>query len=197
MYCNKCGTENPDDAVYCKKCGVTVEAEEETRVAERVRDAMLTASTDEVEGRPIFAINPTLKFVAVGYVGAVIAAFALVVILTALIPGFLPLIGVVIGLLLLLVPVYYHVQTKLVRYRLTDTMLEIDRGLISRRTKHIPLRRVQDVTVTASLLQRMLGYGDIEIDNASEDAEKLILDNVDSPKKYADLILRQMRVLDR
>lgn len=197
MYCNKCGTENPDDAVYCKKCGVTVEAEEETRVAERVRDAMLTASTDEVEGRPIFAINPTLKFVAVGYVGAVIAAFALVVILTALIPGFLPLIGVVIGLLLLLVPVYYHVQTKLVRYRLTDTMLEIDRGLISRRTKHIPLRRVQDVTVTSSLLQRMLGYGDIEIDNASEDAEKLILDNVDSPKKYADLILRQMRLLDR
>jgi len=35
MYCNKCGTENADDAVYCKKCGALMEAEEETRVAVR------------------------------------------------------------------------------------------------------------------------------------------------------------------
>ena len=196
MYCNKCGTENPDDAVYCKKCGSTVEVEEETRVAERTRPISTNASSDEAGSR-IFAINPTLKFVALGYVLAVVAAFALVVILTALVPGFVPLIGVVIGLLLLLVPVYYHVQAKLVRYVLTDTTIEIDRGLVSRTTQHIPLRRVQDVTVTASLLQRMLGYGDITIDNASEDGGKVVLDNIDMPKKYADLILRQMRLLDR
>ena len=196
MYCNKCGTENPDDAVYCKKCGSAVEVEEETRVAERTRPISTDASSDEAGSR-IFAINPTLKFVALGYVLAVVAAFALVVILTALVPGFVPLIGVVIGLLLLLVPVYYHVQAKLVRYVLTDTTIEIDRGLVSRTTQHIPLRRVQDVTVTASLLQRMLGYGDITIDNASEDGGKVVLDNIDMPKKYADLILRQMRLLDR
>lgn len=193
MFCNKCGTENPDDSVYCKKCGFLMEAEDETRVAERPK----TVEAEDSQSERIFAINPTLKFVAVGYVLAVVAAFALVVLLTVVIPGFVPLIGVVIGLLLLLVPVYYHVQAKLVRYRLTDTMIEIDRGLISRRTKHIPLRRVQDVTVTASLFQRMLGYGDIEIDNASEDVEKIVLDNVDMPKKYADMILRQMRLLDR
>lgn len=192
MFCNKCGAENPDDAIFCKKCGAEVEAEEETRVARRAGEINTTGPSMH-----IFSINPTLKFVALGYVGAVVAAFALVVLLTALIPMFIPLIGVVLGLLLLLVPVYYHVQAKLVRYRLTDTMIEIDRGLFSRRTKHIPLRRVQDVTVTASLFQRLLGYGDIEIDNASEDNEKLILDNVDTPKKYADLILRQMRLLDR
>lgn len=196
MYCNKCGSENADDAVYCKKCGAAVAVEEETRVAERVRnvDTAVRASDDASR---IFAINPTLKFVALGYVLAVLAAFALVAILAVFVPGLGPLIGVVIGLVLLLVPVYYHVQAKLVRYRLTDTMIEIDRGLISRRTKHIPLRRVQDVTVTASLFQRLLGYGDIEIDNASEDVERIVLDNVDMPKKYADMILRQMRLLDR
>jgi len=196
MYCNKCGTENPDDAVYCKKCGAAVEAEEETQVAERARntDAAVRASDD---AERIFAINPTLKFVALGYVMAVVAAFALVIILTAFVPGFVPLIGVVIGLLLLLVPVYYHVQAKLVRYSLNDTTIEIDRGLISRTTQHIPLRRVQDVTVTASIFQRMLGYGDITIDNASEDGGKVVLDNIDMPKKYADMILRQMRLLDR
>lgn len=190
MFCNKCGTENPADAVYCKKCGTAVDAEEETRVSERVR-------TVEADGPRIFTINPTLKFVALGYVAAVVAAFALVVILTAVVPGFVPLIGVVIGLLLLLVPVYYHLQAKLVRYSLTDTTIEIDRGLVSRTSQHIPLRRVQDVTVTASIWQRMLGYGDITIDNASEDGGKVVLDNIDMPKKYADMILRQMRLLDR
>ena len=194
MYCNKCGTENADDAVYCKKCGSTVEVEDETRVAERRRNLPVSNSG---EGTRIFSINPTVKFVALGYVFAVIAAFALVVILTAFVPGFVPLIGVVIGLLLLLIPVYFHVQAKLIRYALTDTTIEIDRGLVSRTTQHIPLRRVQDVTVTASIFQRLLGYGDITIDNASEDGGKVVLDNIDMPKKYADMILRQMRLLDR
>ena len=36
MYCSNCGKENPDDAVYCQKCGKLLEAEEETRVAGRV-----------------------------------------------------------------------------------------------------------------------------------------------------------------
>ncbi len=207
MYCNKCGTENPDVAYFCKKCGDAFGGdEEETRVAERVKTGSDTPSNpnrnagEDVrwsEATRIFAINPTVKFVALGYVLAVIAAFALVVLLTAFVPGFVPLIGVVIGLLLLLVPVYYHVQAKMVRYSLMDTTIEIDLGLVSRTTQHIPLRRVQDVTVTASIWQRMLGYGDITIDNASEDGGKVVLDNIDMPKKYADMILRQMRALDR
>jgi len=198
MYCNNCGTANPDDAIYCKKCGSVIEAEDETRVAKRPGDSPSprSAGGDDPENK-IFAINPTLKFVALGYVGAVFAAFVLVVLLTILVPGFVPLIGVILGLVLLLVPVYYHVRQKLVRYSLTDTTIEIDRGLISRTTQNIPLRRVQDVTVTSSLTQRMLGYGDITIDNASEDGGKVVLDNIDSPKRYAELILRQMRQLDR
>lgn len=197
MYCNKCGAENPDDAAYCKKCGAPFHDEEETRV--RVTDQRGTTKIGALDGSEelIFAINPTVKFVALGYLGAVVGAFALVVLLTVLVPGFVPLIGVVIGLLLLLVPVYFHVRAKLIRYALTDTTIEIDRGLVARTTQHIPLRRVQDVTVTSSIFQRMLGYGDITIDNASEDGGKVVLDNIDMPKKYADLILRQMRQLDR
>lgn len=191
MYCNKCGQENPDDAAYCKKCGGHLEGEDETRVATRASQLL-----DDHEETAIFAINPTLKFVALGYAGAVIAAFLLVILLTALLPGFNPFFGVGLGFLLLLIPVYFHLRQKLVRYSLTDTMIEIDRGLISRTTQNVPLRRVQDVTVTATIFQRMLGYGDIMIDNASEDGGKIVLDNVDSPRKFADLILRQIRRID-
>ena len=98
---------------------------------------------------------------------------------------------------MLLVPAYYHLRQRLVRYSLSDSTIEIDRGLVSRTTQNIPLRRVQDVTVSATLFQRVLGYGDITIDNASEDGGKVVLDNVDSPRRYADLILRRMHELER
>ena len=190
MYCNKCGTENPDDALYCKKCGTLIEPEDETRVSAR-------SSNTADDGGRIFSICPTLKFVYVGYAIAVAAAFLLVALLTLFVPGFVPLIGVVVGVGLLLIPAYYHMRQKLIRYSLTDTTLEIDRGLISRTTQNIPLRRVQDVTVSSTLFQRLLGYGDISIDNASEDGGRVVLDNVDSPRKYADQILKQMRRLER
>jgi uncharacterized membrane protein YdbT with pleckstrin-like domain len=96
-----------------------------------------------------------------------------------------------------LVPLYYHLRKKLVRYTLTDTTIEIDRGLISRTTQNIPLRRIQDVTVSATVTQRMLGLGDLIIDNASEDGGKIVLDGIDEPKKYAELMLRQMRQIER
>ena len=198
MYCNKCGTQNPNDAVYCKKCGGLMEPEDETRVATRTsNDKGATLERGEIADR-IFSIAPTLKFVIAGYAAAVLGAFLLVAIFSLFLSpwiGVWP--GVILGLALLLIPAYYHVRQKLVRYSLSDTTIEIDRGLISRTTQNIPLRRVQDVTVSATLVQRLLGYGDITIDNASEDGGKVVLDNVDSPRKYADLILKQMRLLER
>lgn len=202
MYCSKCGKENADDAVYCQKCGALLEAEEETRVAgrdylPRPRSADTPPNQGgEPEGK-IFSITPTVKFVIAGYVLAIVAAFLIVAFFSFFIPAVSPLIAAGVGLLALLVPAYFHLKKKLVRYTLTDTTIEIDRGLISRTTQNIPLRRVQDVTVSATLTQRMLGFGDILIDNASEDGGKIILDDIDSPRRYADLVLKQMRLLDR
>ncbi|MBK7803562.1 MAG: PH domain-containing protein [Chloracidobacterium sp.] len=72
----------------------------------------------------------------------------------------------------------------------------MDEGLISRTTRNIPLRRIQDVTVTTTAMQRLLGFGDLMIDNASEDGGKVSLKNIDSPKEYADILLKHIRRLD-
>lgn len=198
MFCSKCGKENSDDAVYCQKCGRPLAAEEETRVA--VKDRMVPELRPDsgVETKSIFSITPTLKFVYVGYVLAVLGAFLLVGIVSLFLATTVSVAAsVILGMALLLIPLYFHLRAKLVRYTLTDTTIEIDRGLISRTTQNIPLRRIQDVTVSATMTQRILGMGDVIVDNASEDGGKVILDDIDSPKKYAELVLRQMRHIER
>jgi len=191
MFCIKCGTENPDDAAFCKKCGAAVADEIETRVAPRSRDLPEEHGKDQ-----IFSITPTLKFVKAGYAATVVGSFLLVALLSVVLPSVSWFIVVGLGLLLLLIPAFYHLKQKLVRYTLTETTIEIDRGLISRTTQNIPLRRVQDVTVSSTFLQRLLGFGDIVIENASENAGRVVLDNIDRPRKYADLLLGQIRRLD-
>jgi uncharacterized membrane protein YdbT with pleckstrin-like domain len=188
MFCAKCGKLNSDDAIYCQKCGVLLEAEDETRVAVRPNTSPAQENENEV-----FSVSPTLMFVKVGYGLAVLGAVLLVMIFKLLVPGISGWIAVLFGLLLLLIPADFHFRQKLVRYTLTPSKIEIDSGLISRVTRNVPLDRIQDVTVSTSIFQRMLGFGDVVIDNASEDGGKLVLKNINSPKKHADLLLRQMR----
>ncbi len=206
-YCTQCGADNSESAIYCRKCGTLLEKEEETRVATRGRGSLLadqkvdlpdrmgdTAGTDDEA--EIFSISPTLLFVKLGYVAAAVAAIFLVAItaaFTSVSSGW----AVVAGLLLFLVPAFYHFKQKLVRYTLTESKLEIDEGLISRRTRNLPIRRIQDVTVSMTVLQRMLGFGDLVVDNASDDGEKVTLTNINKPRHYADVLLRQMKRLER
>jgi len=135
-------------------------------------------------------------FVKMGYVLAAIGALLLVAALTvfAFVPGWL---AVLFGLALFLIPAFYHFKQKLILYNLTDSTVEIDTGLMSRNTRNIPLRTIQDVTVSATIWQRILGFGDIVIDNASEQGGKVVLKNINSPRHFADMLLRQMRLLNK
>lgn len=206
MFCTKCGTDNSETAVYCQKCGALMEAEDETRVA--VREAGEAARRPHDFGREesgvdeaeIFSIRPTLIFVKFGYVLAAIGALLIVAVFSAVTsasPWWAVLVGLLAGLLLFLIPAFYHVKQKLVRYTLTGSNLEIETGLLSRTTRNVPIQRIQDVTVSVTPWQRLLGFGDLVIDNASEQGGKLVLKNINTPKKYADVLLKQMRLLEK
>lgn len=176
-----------------------LEREEETRVVQKKTPTKFTVENDEETH--IFAIRPTLLFVKIGYSLAILGAFLLVA-LVALISSLLTnpvsaVIVVLLGLSLLLIPAYFHLQNRMIKYTLTDSKIEIDKGLVSNTTRNIPLRTIQDVTVSATAMQRMLGFGNIVIENANEVDDKITLRNINSPKKYADILLRQMRLLDR
>jgi uncharacterized membrane protein YdbT with pleckstrin-like domain len=136
-------------------------------------------------------VRPTLIFIKAGYALAVLGAIALVILLALIqVPYY---ISIPLALALLLIPAYYHIRRNMIRYTVTDSKLEIDTGLIARTTRNIPLSKIQDVTVAASIPQRILGFGDIIVDNASELGSTTVLHNISTPRHYADLLLRELR----
>lgn len=141
--------------------------------------------------RTIFTIRPTLIFIKLGYALAMIGAIGLVFLLALIpVPAY---ISIPLALSLLLIPAYYHLRRNMVRYTLTDSKIEIDTGLIARTTRNLPLSKIQDVTVSASIPQRILGFGDLIVDNASELGGSTVLHNISNPRHYADLLLRELR----
>jgi uncharacterized membrane protein YdbT with pleckstrin-like domain len=190
MHCSNCGSYIAPGVRFCSSCGSPAFESESTRIA-RSHPGLPTRSDPGDLEQTIFTVRPTLIFVKLGYAFAVIAAVALVFLLALInVPAY---ISIPIGLALLLIPAYYHIRRNMIRYTLTDSKIEIDTGLIARRTRNIPLSKIQDVTVSASIPQRILGFGDLIVDNASELGGTTVLHNITSPRHYADLLLRELR----
>lgn len=147
----------------------------------------------------IFSIRPAFLLVGVRYVVAAVLwliAAALVAAGASWMeyPLWAGAVGVVvIGLLLFLKPLLAHIDRQRHLFTLTDHKFEIQYGLLSTTTRNIPLSKIQDVTVTASLVERMLGLGNIVVDNASESGGQVIIASVTEPKRYADMLLSQLR----
>jgi len=190
MTCPQCGAYLTPSVRFCSNCGAPASDPEATRIA-RLQSRALEFTSDQDLEHTVFTVRPTMLFVKVGYALAVVAGIALVFLLASL--GVSASISIPLALALLLIPAYYHMRRNMVRYTVTDSKLQIDTGLIARTTKNIPLSKVQDVTVSASIPQRLMGFGDIIIDNASEIGGSIVLHNINSPRHYADLLLRELR----
>lgn len=189
MACTKCGAYVVPGVRFCSNCGASVDSEA-TQVARRDPTNLQAPPGGEVE-RTVFTVKPTMIFIKAGYALAVLGAIGVVIALAWL--GLPAYISIPIALALLLIPAYYHIRRNTIRYTVTDAKLEIDTGFIARTTRNIPLSKIQDVTVQASIPQRMMGFGDIIVDNASELGGTTVLHNINKPRHYADLLLRELR----
>ena len=194
MRCANCGSFLDSDSRFCKGCGTAVRDPEETRIVRTASPAPQRYAEDDDAENVVFTVRPTLLFVKIGYVAAIVGAIVVTILLAMIsfidIPIYLSL---PIALALLLIPAYYHMKRNMIRYTLTDSKVEIDYGLIARTTRNVPLSKIQDVTISASIPQRILGFGDVVIDNASEFGGSTILHNINNPRHYADLLLRELR----
>jgi len=196
MHCTNCGTYIAPDQRFCAGCGASAIDPEATRVARPQFNASplpsrpVSGESSEIE-RTIFTTRPTLLFVKIGYGLAVMGAILLVILLALTpVPWW---VSVPLALALLLIPAFYHIKRNTVRYTLTDSKIEIDEGFIARTTRNVPLRNIQDVTVSTSITQRLLGFGNLIIDNAGETGVTTVLRNINDPRHHADLLLRELR----
>src|SRR5215471_11596197 len=192
MYCNKCGQTLPEGSRFCNSCGSQTVAQ---GIGSIDTPAAVATYSDEHE---IFTLRPTMIFVAIRYIIAaliVLAAAALMGILSSRINvsgqvAFLVVLGVAV--IVFLNPIYKHILRRREVYTLTNHKLEMRYGIISKIVRNIPLRNIQDVTVTASVWQRFLNLGNIEIDSASETG-KIVLDDIHHPERYANQIMAELR----
>ena len=66
--------------------------------------------------------------------------------------------------------------------------LRYDSGIAAKTTRNIPLAKVQDVRVNRSVLQQLIGVGDLSIETAGE-SSRLQMQGIDDPQVVAEKIL--------
>lgn len=82
-----------------------------------------------------------------------------------------------------------------VRWRFTHFVLTTDRlitrsGVVAKRSKEIPLERINDVAFSQSVLDRLLGAGDLLIESAGERGQGRI-ENVRNPERVQLMVYEE------
>jgi membrane protein YdbS with pleckstrin-like domain len=138
----------------------------------------------------IFSISPTFYEVMPSYVLAVVLSLIVTVgVAYAQGPLFVSLIAAAIFFIR---PIFRHWRLKHTVYTLTGAKLEIRTGILSKDARSIPLRHIDNVEVSETLRERLMGIGDVLIDSPALDS-KMVLENINNPRKYADLIMEQLQ----
>ena len=216
MFCNQCGQAIPQGSRFCNHCGMKTPGEQpEPSVypsrpqrrevplgdeisphASGVRNQPFLGAVDE---EVLFTLRPTMIFVCVWYAvaaGIVLGVAVLLGIMSRYEVAFARDWWFLVLLITLLpafaVPVYKHVMRRREVYTLTNHKLEMRYGLIAKTVQNIPLRNIQEVTVNASVKQRLLKLGDIVIESASEQG-RVALSDIHNPDRYAGMILTELR----
>jgi uncharacterized membrane protein YdbT with pleckstrin-like domain len=101
----------------------------------------------------------------------------------------------VVGILAVILIVWRGIMP-VARWATTSFVLTSDRlitrsGVIAKQSKEIPLERINDVTFTQSILERMLGAGDLMLESAGERGQTRIT-NVRNPEQVQLTVYKEV-----
>ena len=100
--------------------------------------------------------------------------------------GLAAVVGGAVLLGLLLIGWLKRIST---RYSITDRRLRIERGIVSRNVEEARVERVQNVTVSQGILQRILQVGTVDFDTASNRADDTFqFRGIAQPEKITRLV---------
>jgi uncharacterized membrane protein YdbT with pleckstrin-like domain len=130
----------------------------------------------------LFEGRPSWRALMTFYVGGILLAVAVVVVLGFLIDemGLAIAIAAVIVGLTLLIGFLRRVGTK---YLLTTQRLRISRGIIRKNAQETRLERVQNVNYSQGVLDRMFGVGTVDFDTAGTDDSEFRFEWINDPEQ--------------
>jgi membrane protein YdbS with pleckstrin-like domain len=202
LACPECGRSVSSSAASCPQCGHPLGAGRlavpaEARGAERV----LWEGTPSAKALVGAIAGATLFALALG-LGAYLVYRPLLTFAAGLSPDlrgwleqhrddvFLVLVGLVVLLVLgRLVRLGWRLAVlKSHRYRITDQRMVIESGVLSRRIDELDMRTVEDLEFQQSVVERMLGIGDITVISSDRTNARTRLVGLAGPRELRELI---------
>ena len=83
---------------------------------------------------------------------------------------------------------YWYIHSRLTTVTVTTKKLIIAQGLFTRDTLDVPLHEIQDIRLTQSLHERLLGTGRLSISNSSQSDDEVELENIPNPQSLKKAI---------
>jgi uncharacterized membrane protein YdbT with pleckstrin-like domain len=131
-------------------------------------------------------VQPTKKWIRFQYY----TVFVLVCVAVFLYVNFFPTAPawlLILPALLFVFPIVADVRRRFIRMTIAGDKLRFESGVLSKTTRSIQLSKVQDVTVTQTLTERLIGIGTLSIETAGE-TSRLTIAGIDDPQAVADEI---------
>lgn len=137
--------------------------------------------------RLIWAGHPTwratISSIVWGILGAIVV-FVLGILLDAPFYGFLGLVAIAGGTI-----VYSWVKRRFTEYTITDKRLNVRWGILSKQETTTTVDRIQNLTITQTPVDRILGTGTIDFDTASPTSdERFRFSAIDKPRELRQQI---------
>ena len=201
MYCNSCGRELAPDSRFCNRCGVPQSALDTSPSARGAdgRNAPPPSGGGDVsrDEQEVWRGRPSGKAMAGSWLAWIVWMTFLATLRIFVLQSWEKWINYALAGAVALPALWILVRTAGIkmslRYRLTTHRLFVERGVIARAITEIELFRIDDVSVSQGILDRIFGIGTVSLAASDVDTPKLDLVAVERPVEVKERIRECVR----